>query len=82
MRIFFTGANGFIGGAVASTLIAEGHRVRGLVRGKASADAVAAQGVDAVVGTLDDLHCSRLKPRRPKASSMRPTVVTAAPSSH
>jgi nucleoside-diphosphate-sugar epimerase len=54
MRIFLTGANGFIGGAVASALIADGHRVRGLVRDKAKADAVAAHGIDPVVGSLDD----------------------------
>jgi nucleoside-diphosphate-sugar epimerase len=54
MRIFLTGANGFIGGAVAAALIADGHKVRGLVRNQAKADAVAAYGVDAVLGTLDD----------------------------
>ncbi len=54
MRIFLTGANGFIGGAVASHLIAEGHKVRGLVRDKAKADAVAAHGIEPVIGTLDD----------------------------
>jgi nucleoside-diphosphate-sugar epimerase len=54
MRIFLTGANGFIGGAVASALIADGHRVRGLVRDKAKADAVAAHGIDPVIGSLDD----------------------------
>src|SRR6195952_298336 len=54
MRIFLTGANGFIGGAVASALIADGHSVRGLVRDRAKADAVAAHGVDAVIGSLDD----------------------------
>jgi nucleoside-diphosphate-sugar epimerase len=54
MRIFLTGANGFIGGAVAAALIADGHKVRGLVRNQAKAYAVAAYGVDAVLGTLDD----------------------------
>ena len=54
MQIFITGANGFIGGAVASALITDGHTVRGLVRSKAKADAVAACGVEAVVGSLDD----------------------------
>jgi uncharacterized protein YbjT (DUF2867 family) len=49
-----TGANGFIGGAVASALIAEGHGVRSLVRDKTKADAVAAHNVDAVIGSLDD----------------------------
>ena len=32
MQVFLTGANGFIGGAVAAALIAAGHKVRGLVR--------------------------------------------------
>ena len=76
MRIFLTGANGFIGGAVASTLIAEGHRVRGLVRDKAKADAVAAQGVDAVIGSLDD---SALLEAEARASE---GVVNAANSGH
>lgn len=76
MRIFLTGANGFIGSAVASTLIAEGHRVRGLVRGQAKADAVAAQGVDAVIGSLDD---SALLEAEARASE---GVVNAANSGH
>ena len=54
MRIFLTGANGFIGGAVAAALVADGHSVRGLVRDRAKGDAVAAFGVDAVIGSLDD----------------------------
>jgi nucleoside-diphosphate-sugar epimerase len=76
MRIFLTGANGFIGGAVASTLIAEGHRVRGLVRDKAKAGLVAAQGVDAVIGSLDD---SELLEAEARASE---GVVNAANSGH
>jgi uncharacterized protein YbjT (DUF2867 family) len=54
MQIFITGANGFIGGAVASALIADGHKVRGLVRNKVKADTVARQGIEPVVGSLDD----------------------------
>ena len=54
MRIFITGANGFIGGAVASALIAEGHTVRGLVRDPAKADAVATHGIVPVIGSLGD----------------------------
>jgi nucleoside-diphosphate-sugar epimerase len=54
MRIFITGANGFIGGAVASALIADGHTVRGLVRDQAKAEAVAAHGIEAVLGSLDE----------------------------
>src|SRR3984893_7588901 len=54
MQVFVTGANGFIGGAVAAALIAAGHKVRVLVRNKAKASAVAAHDVQAVVGSLDD----------------------------
>src|SRR5450432_2347249 len=54
MRIFMTGANGFIGGAVASALIADGHTVRGLVREERNIAQVAARGIKPVLGTLDD----------------------------
>jgi nucleoside-diphosphate-sugar epimerase len=54
MRLFLTGANGFIGGAVAKTLIAGGHRVRGLVRDRAKADVVQAHRIEPVIGSLDD----------------------------
>jgi nucleoside-diphosphate-sugar epimerase len=76
MRIFLTGANGFIGGAVASALIAGGHRVRGLVRDQAKADAVAAHGVAAVVGSLDDAALLQAEARAADA------VVNAASSDH
>ncbi len=54
MRIFITGANGYIGGSVAAVLAADGHRVRGLVRDGAKAAAVAAHGIEPVIGALDD----------------------------
>jgi nucleoside-diphosphate-sugar epimerase len=76
MRIFLTGANGFIGGAVASGLIADGHTVRGLVRDQAKADAVAAHGVDAVLGTLDDAALLAAEARAADA------VVNTASSDH
>ena len=64
MKIFLTGANGFIGGAVASVLIAGGHKVRGLVRDNAKADAVSEHKEDAVskrmtalVVALDEAEC-------------------------
>ena len=54
MQVFVTGASGFIGGAVASALIAAGHKVRGLVRNSAKAAAVAGHGIEVVIGSLDD----------------------------
>jgi len=76
MQIFITGANGFIGGAVASALIADGHTVRGLVRSRAKADAVRAYGVEAVVGSLDDAALLQAEARAADA------VVNAASSDH
>jgi nucleoside-diphosphate-sugar epimerase len=54
MNIFITGAGGYIGGSVAMALLAAGHRVRGLSRGAANADRLAASGIEPVSGTLDD----------------------------
>ena len=76
MRIFVTGASGFIGGAVALALIAAGHRVRGLVRSRAKADVVAAHGIEAVVGSLDDVTVLQAEARAADA------VVNAASSDH
>jgi len=76
MRIFLTGANGYIGGAAAAALIAAGHQVRGLVRDRAKADAVAAHGVEPVVGSLDDAPLLREEARAADA------VVNAASSDH
>jgi len=76
MRIFVTGANGFIGGAVASALIADGHAVRGLVRSTIKADAVAAHGVEPVIGSLDDAVLLRAEAQAADA------VVNAANSDH
>ena len=53
MKIFLTGASGYIGGSVAAGLIAAGHRVAGLVRSDATAEAVQAQGIEPVRGTLN-----------------------------
>jgi uncharacterized protein YbjT (DUF2867 family) len=41
MRIFITGANGYIGGAVAAPLLDSGHHVAGLVRDEAGAAGLA-----------------------------------------
>lgn len=54
MKVFLTGASGYIGGSVAKVLIDAGHEVFGLVRNQEKADAVASFGVLPLIGTLED----------------------------
>lgn len=76
MRVFVTGASGYIGGTVAARLMARGHRVTGLARSTEKAEQLRTAGIEPVIGTLDDARVLADVARRTDA------VVNAADSDH
>jgi nucleoside-diphosphate-sugar epimerase len=56
MRIFLTGATGYIGSAIAENLIKNGHQVHGLARSDMAAARLESKGVRAVKGDLRDVE--------------------------
>ena len=76
MKIFITGASGYIGGSVAAHLMAAGHDVSGLARSAETAGALAKLGVAPVRGTLEDAEVLA------KAARAADAVVDAANAEH
>ncbi|REE19593.1 nucleoside-diphosphate-sugar epimerase [Paraburkholderia sp. BL27I4N3] len=54
LKIFITGASGFIGGSIAAHLVRAGHSVHGLIRNPEHSAELQRLGIEPVIGTLDD----------------------------
>ena len=66
MKIFITGATGYIGGSIAATMRGAGHEVVGLVRSDERANQAIAKGIKPIMGSLDVLMFWPVPRRAPR----------------
>jgi nucleoside-diphosphate-sugar epimerase len=76
LKIFITGASGFIGGSIAAHLVRAGHQVRGLIRKPEHCTELQRLGIEPVIGTLDDRELLTAEAKAADA------VINAASSDH
>jgi uncharacterized protein YbjT (DUF2867 family) len=76
MKVFVTGAGGYIGGAVARRLRRAGHHVIGLVRTKEASQQLKELSIEPVRGSLEDVQVLH------RASKEADAVVNAADADH
>lgn len=67
MKVFITGATGYIGGSVAAKLLAQGHSVLGLVRSQEKAAQLRDLAIEPVLGTLADASAVKNAAKRADA---------------
>jgi nucleoside-diphosphate-sugar epimerase len=56
MRVFVTGASGFVGSAIVNELLTAGHEVLGMVRSEKAAEQLKANGASVLLGNVNDLE--------------------------